>query len=78
MITDTQDFAIIKVGIAGTRRTADGLELPECDAVEVWDAQSDAPQYDACANLATCYLEGWGFVCADHAAVLAQIDATRI
>jgi hypothetical protein len=73
MITNNQDFAIIKVGIAGTVTNADGLVFPECGAVDCWDAQSDAPQYDACANLASRWLEGWGFVCTEHAEALFEI-----
>jgi hypothetical protein len=67
------DFAIIKVGIAGTRVNADGVAFPYCDAVEIWDPNTDAPQYDACAHLATTHSPDWGgFLCPEHAAALAE------
>jgi hypothetical protein len=67
------DFAIIKVGIAGTRTNTDGIVFPECDAVDVWDPRSDAPQYDACAALATTHSPAWdGFLCPGHAAALGE------
>ena len=72
------DFAVIKVGVADTHTTVDGLALPYCDAVEIWDLGSDAPQYDACANLATGWSTRWGgFLCAGHRRALAPCREYR-